>query len=255
MTIKITREQIIEAIYETFKDNPYVYALWLEGADATGSVDEYSDLDIWLDVENGKEDSVFVELERNLNKLSPLDFNYEQEQSHPQIRHKIYHIKNTSDTLLLDVCIQSHSREFVFTKNLPGEEVKIIFDKSEVIKFKEFDEALFNAEQKQRVFHLKHIFLQESRVIKMIKRGQFIDAFNFYKKYILEPLSEIIRIRYAPRKQIFMKYISRDLPQEVAKQLESLYQVNSLEELNVKIRIAKKMFKNVAHELGCHNNS
>ena len=249
MTIKIKRERIIDVINTDLKNNPFVYAFWLEGADAADVVDEYSDMDIWFDVEDGKENTIFSAIEKSLEKLGPLDFIYEQEKPHPQIRHKIYHIKNTPDTLLLDVCIQSHSRKFVFTKDLPGEEVKVIFDKSNVIKFKEFDEKLFKESQIKKNHDLKHIFAQESRVTKMIKRRQFIDAFKFYCKFILEPLSELLRMRYAPRKQLFLKYIAKDLPINIAQQLESLYQIASLEEMAIKIEKAKKMFDSALREL------
>jgi len=245
----IKREQIIEVINKSVEANPCVYAFWLEGADASGLVDEYSDIDMWFDVEDGKENLIFNEIEKSLKEFGPLDFIYEQEQFHQQIRHKIYHIKNTPDTLLLDICIQSHSRDFIFTKDLPGEEVKIIFDKSNVIKFKELDEEIFKISQEKRIHHLKNIFLQESRVLKMIKRGHFIDAFKFYLKFILEPLAEVLRMRYVPKKQIFLKYISKDLPNEVTNQLETLYQIRSLEEMKLKIETAKELFKNALQEL------
>ena len=247
--MKIGREKIIEAINNTLLDNLYVYAFWLEGADAAGSVDEYSDIDIWLDVEDAKEDLIFNKIEKALEDLGPLDFAYEQEKPDQQIRHKIYHLKNTPDTLLIDVCIQSHSREFIFTKDLPGEEVKIIFDKTGVIKFKKLDEEELKQAQIKRVDDLKNIFAQESRVIKMIKREQFIDSFYFYYKFILQPLSEVLRIRYAPKKQIFLKYIAKDLPINIAKQLESLYKVNSLDEMLLKIKIAKELFEKTLREL------
>ena len=34
------REQIIKTLIELFQDDDNVYALWLEGSDATGKVDE-----------------------------------------------------------------------------------------------------------------------------------------------------------------------------------------------------------------------
>ncbi len=247
--MEIGRNLIIELLYEQLKNNPNVYAFWLEGADASGLTDEYSDLDIWFDVEDGKENLIFSEIEKILEKLGPLDFIYEQEQPHDLIHHKVYHVKNTATTLLLDICIQSHSRKFFFTIDLPGEEVKIIFDKDNVIKFKEFDERQWNEFLEKRIYHLKNIFHQDSRVIKMIKRREFIDAFNFYYKFTLQPLTELLRIKYAPKKQIFLKYISQDLPEDLSKQLEDLYKINSLEEMFIKLTLAKKLFNNVLKDL------
>lgn len=241
--MNLNRTNILEILETNLKNNSHVFAFWLEGADASGTIDEYSDLDIWLDVQDGQEDAVFQTIEKILTKLSPLDFNYEQEQPHPLIRHKIFHLKNSSDFLLLDVCIQSHSRNFIFTQGLPGEEVKIIFDKQNVIQFQNFDEAAWQQQLSSRIHHLKNNFAQQSRVIKMIKRKSFIDAFNFYLKYVVQPLSELLRIKYAPRKQIFLKYLSQDLPHDIAEQLKDLYQVSSLEELELKVKKANTLFK------------
>lgn len=242
MIQNVTREQIIVLLDQSLQKEDAVYAFWLEGADASGLVDEYSDIDIWLDVQDGQEEAIFYKVEKILQEnFGKFDFEYEQEQPHPQIRHKIYHIKNSKPWLLLDFCIQSHSREFLFTKNLPGEEVKVIFDKAEVVKFQDLDESIFFQEQKQRIVHLKHIFAQDSRVIKMIERGSFVDAFHFYYKFILLPLSELLRIKYAPKKQLFLKYISKDLPIDVAQELEQLYQITSLQDLSCKVQRAKKL--------------
>ena len=47
----MNREQIIEYLKKFSIEKPYVNAMWLEGADGIGRVDEYSDIDFWFDVE------------------------------------------------------------------------------------------------------------------------------------------------------------------------------------------------------------
>ena len=61
--MEITREHIIERFSDRLINNHFVYALWLEGADATGTVEEYSDIDLWLDVDDGHEEKIFEEVE------------------------------------------------------------------------------------------------------------------------------------------------------------------------------------------------
>ena len=145
--------------------------------------------------------------------------------------------------------MQSNNRKFVFTKDMPGEEVKIIFDKANVIIFKDFDEDEFAIYLKTRIYHLEHIFWQNVKVKKLIVRKEFIDAFHFYYKYILLPLTELLRIKYAPRKQLFLKYISKDLPKDIYITLESLYKISSFEEMLTKIEIANKLFSETINEL------
>jgi predicted nucleotidyltransferase len=67
------RQEILSFLRAKLEPHAHVYALWLKGADARGIVDEFSDLDIWLDVEDGQEESVLKQLEQYLNELAPLD--------------------------------------------------------------------------------------------------------------------------------------------------------------------------------------
>jgi hypothetical protein len=60
--MEINHEQIIQAVRDRAEDHPYVYALWLEGADSTGTVDEYYDIDFWFDVEDAHVEKEISEL-------------------------------------------------------------------------------------------------------------------------------------------------------------------------------------------------
>ncbi len=71
--MKLTREDIINHFYSQMKDNKFVNAIWLEGSDGTKTTDEYSDIDLWLDVEDGREDEI-MELSKNIfSYLGTLD--------------------------------------------------------------------------------------------------------------------------------------------------------------------------------------
>ena len=48
----INRKQIVEKLKERLELLNFIYALWLEGADASGMVDEYSDVDFWVNFED-----------------------------------------------------------------------------------------------------------------------------------------------------------------------------------------------------------
>ena len=63
MKKKIGREEIIRAISNGLIDHPAIFSLWLEGSDANDTVDKFSDLDFWLDVQDGKESEVFLAFE------------------------------------------------------------------------------------------------------------------------------------------------------------------------------------------------
>lgn len=48
-----TRECIITTLADRLQQDSRVLAVWLEGADATQRVDEYSDIDLCCSVESG----------------------------------------------------------------------------------------------------------------------------------------------------------------------------------------------------------
>ena len=62
----INRSEIIESLHK-LRSYPFIYAVWLEGSDAIGANDEFSDIDVWLDVKDGQEDATFEALENILS--------------------------------------------------------------------------------------------------------------------------------------------------------------------------------------------
>ena len=149
------RNQIINKLEDELKNNSFVFAFWLEGADALNTVDEYSDMDVWLDVQDGHEGMAIEQVQSILSKIAPLDFEHEIDHPHPKIRQKFFHLKDTSEFLIIDVCVQSHSREFWYTNKNADEKVKIIFEKGKVIEFRNLDKIEFQNLQKKRIDELK----------------------------------------------------------------------------------------------------
>jgi hypothetical protein len=244
--MEISRERIIEAITNNFINNPVVYALWLEGADSTHAVDEFSDIDLWLDVEDGREDDIFSQIERLLTEIGPLDFIYQAEHPHPKIRHKVFHLQDTSEFLLLDICIQSHSRkaeESEFVVGDPIESPRVIFDKAAVIRFRPLDKAQLQRQLQARIFHLEHIFARRSGAKKYVMRNEFLEALAYYHRYVLEPLVELLRIRYTPLHYGYGPvHISRHLPQDVVLALEALYKITTMDDVLEGIHKAESLF-------------
>ncbi|MBN2076082.1 MAG: hypothetical protein JW762_11080 [Dehalococcoidales bacterium] len=238
----INRARIIKAIENGLKDNPAVFAFWLEGADSTDMVDRYSDIDVWLDVKDGEEQEIFEEVEKVLSGLAQIDYSYESENPHPKIRQKSFHLRGTSEYLMVDVCIQSHSRDYQFIKGI-GEDPLVVFKRGG-IRFRDAEESELHQILVDRVHHIKHIFSQQLRVLSKIERGEFLEAWMYYSKWTLQPLAELLRIRYAPHKyDHYFKHIQRDLPGEIVSQLEELVKIKSLEDIRQGVTRASELFK------------
>lgn len=247
--MNIDREQIITAISDGLKDDPNVFALWLEGADSNENLDEYSDIDIVADVKDGEEENTLQSVGKILRKLDKLDLEYEASQPHPKLRYKIFHLKSTTEFLIIDVCIQSHSRDFEFLEGNKHESPKILFDKAGVVKFRKIDDKKLTKEICESLTVLENIFFQRSKVKKYISRNKYLEAFAYYNKNVLEPLVELLRICHTPLiREYYLVHISDHLPKEMVKEVENLYRINSVDDIGKNLKEAEKLFANVMKE-------
>lgn len=247
----INREQIIAAISDGLKDNPNVFALWLEGADSNENIDEYSDIDLVADVKDGEEENTLKRIGEILRNLDELDLEYEYPKPHPKLRYKIFHLKNTIEHLLVDVSIQSHSRNFVFLEGNKYESPKVLFDKAEVIKFHKIDDEKLRKEICESLTVLENVFFQRSKVKKYILRNKYLEAFAYYNKNVLEPLVELLRICHTPIiRDYHLIHISDHLPKDIVSKVENLYHINTVDDIAKNLAEAEKLFADTMKEAG-----
>lgn len=234
----------------------FVYALWLEGADATGMADEFSDIDFWVDIEDEFEAAAIEAVEGALAGLGEIDYKYVMRHGHPKIRQRVYHLAGTSEYLLIDFCWQFHSRpreEYVFFENDPMESVKIIFDKRGVIKFEPPDVKKYDAENAHRLEEAVYRRTQHVRAEKYVRRGQYLEAHAYYFRYCFEPLVDILRLIHTPmHADYYLVKITRHIPPEDAARLEYFAQIASLEDIAKKIPLVGEWFDELKNKLGVH---
>lgn len=240
-----TRNSIIDLLKNSFINEGYVYAMWLEGSDGLLKADEYSDLDFWLDVEDGYENIVLDKCVEVLQTIDKLDFIQHYDHPHPKIFQKNMHISGTSEYLMLDICVQSHSRGnegCTFVENDIAEFSLILFDKSNVINI--IEKPKIDLEQIKKVYNESvDRFNQHSRIIKYIYRNKYLEAHAYYYKFACTPIVNMFRIIYTPRHiEYGIVHISDHLPKEVVTKIELLYKVSSLEDIKNNLIYAQKLF-------------
>jgi len=245
--IMAQRESIIRALHQNLKQDPDVHALWLEGADAHGLVDDYSDIDIWVDASDGQEDRVMAAIAAALEGLAPIDWSYQRAHTHPQIRQAFFRLKDYWPFLVLDICVQSHSRDVVFTHEHEDEKVKVLFDRGGVIKYQHWDPVAFEDDVARCRRELVATFpLYLGWVKKAIHRGDYLEAFSYYTLNLLKALTEALRLRYQPTKGSYhLKHVSRDLPRDEVTLLEDLHRVASLKDIELNLPRAEQAFQRV----------
>jgi len=240
--VTITRHDIISALDEGLASDPNVIALWLEGADATHSVDEYSDIDVCCSVEAGTIAEILNQVREILESFGSMDLveNFETGEDH---QHTVFHLAETSEYLLIDFNLFV-GRGSTFVEGDELEKPLILFDKSAAIQYLTRKQYLATRSNVQRIQELRNTVAQSSRIDKYVKRGLFLEAYGYYHRWLLEPLVEILRMRYTPlHPEYYIVHISRHLPADVLARLEGLFQVNSVAEIEVKSREALLFFE------------
>lgn len=234
--------KIIDELKIALEENHTVHAMWIAGSVAEGYADELSDVDIWLDIDDDQHQAVFNAIEELLLTKGEIDVNF-SEGITPPFSHKVYHIAGTDPLHFIEVTLHSHSHKFGPFDSL--RKIKVIFDKDDTTKFEDFDEVSYNkmlSERKKLL--IEKIELGELSVEKEIRRKQFSDAMHNYLFWLAEPVVELARIKYSPLKITYnLKHASRDLPLDTAEEVESLYKVASLDDLNSKIAQVKSMLE------------
>lgn len=241
------RNNIIKSLKTALEPLPYAYALWLEGADASGTVDEYSDLDFWLDFEDEFEAQIISDVEAAISSLGTIDFKYIMNHEHPKIRQRIYHLSGTSEYLMIDFCWQLHSRaqngDDFLIKDDKIEAAKIIFDKANVVRYKDYDPADFSKANAKRFNECKYRYSQHNRVIKYVRRGLYAEAYAFYNKYVVEPLVDMLRLIYTPaHADYYLVHISHHIPAQELWRLEYFLRIATLDDIENKTREAQQWF-------------
>jgi predicted nucleotidyltransferase len=224
------------------EQNETVHAMWITGSVAEGYDDELSDIDLWLDIDDGKDKSVFDSIEEFLKSKGEMDINFSEGVT-PPYSHTVYHLAGMNSYHFIEITLHSHSNEIGLFDSL--RKIKVLFDKDGTTNFKPFDKVGYDKMlQERKQFLIEKIEFGEQSVTKEITRRQFLEALHNYQFWLVEPIIELARIKHTPLKITYgLKHGTRDLPDDTVKEIESLYIIKSLDDLNNKIEEVKFMVK------------
>jgi hypothetical protein len=239
------RNQLIAVLRSRLQADPRVLACWLEGADATGNVDAFSDIDFCVAVIDGAIAGVTQEARKALTVLGRLDIDH-QLVADPDRHHVVFHVDGAAPDVLVDFCVYV-DRGSTFVSNDPIERPLVLFDRADVVRFVDPQARLQLLEPAQRLQALRRQVAEHRRVLKHVRRGEFLEAFGYYQRWVLEPLIEAQRMLHTPLHPDYsIVHVSRHLPAPVVERLERLFQVASLEELEAKVTDAVVWFEETA---------
>lgn len=242
------RAQVVDTLRTLLLDLPVVRAAWLGGASAFDRVDEWSDIDLNIIVEDDAVDRAFAAVEEGLEALGGIDLVHEIPSptwhGHAQ---KFYRLKNASPFLLIDFVVQRRSAGNRFLEAEIHGHPRILFDHDRLAGPVPLDSERHERALAARKAQLPVLFdLFQVLVLKELNRGNDIEALSFYHAFTLRPLVEALRIRYAPHHSSFhTRYIHYDLPPGIVDRLRTLFFVRDADDLRNRLAEAGSFFQEI----------
>jgi len=243
------RQSIIKKLSDYFYKKSYISTCWLWGSDANNENDEYSDIDLFFCVDDYKFDEIFIEIKNTLLKIWELDFESDIQIEWKQLI-KFFHINWTPESLIIDIWIIKKSDWIIFENWHPYFKPKVLFDKNNIIKFKDINEKELIIKIEKFIKIQKDLVLQSSRIKTYINRRNYIEATNYYIRFMYLPLISILRLKYTPYLYNWWRiHISRHFPIDTLEILEKLMKFNSISDIENNLNISRKLFLEIEWEI------
>jgi hypothetical protein len=246
------RRQILTALSEALRPLPFIHAMWEGGSAAFDRTDEWSDIDVQLEVDDDRVQEALAAVERILIGLSPiqdrLDMPAAQAGGYSQV---FYRLRDTSEHLLVDLCVIPRSCPSKFLEPEIHGRAVFHFNKADALAVPHLDYPAHMAKIKARLERVRGRYTMfRSMVEKELNRRNHTAAVDLYYRLVLDSLVDALRILHAPEHFDFkVPYLNHDLPAEVFARLEDLFFVVDGEDLRWKFRRAERWLQETLDEI------
>lgn len=246
----ITREVILGALRRTLEPQPHVHAMWEGGSEAFRRTDEWSDIDVQVDVDDEKVPETLIMIEGVLESLSPIRDRLEMPPK-PGYAQVFYRLRDTSPFLLVDLCVMKRSHPDKFLEPEIHGRVVIHFNKEGALEVKHLDVDAHMArirphrERMETRFSMFHTMVE-----KELHRENYPAAIDLYYRLVLDSLVDALRLSHAPAHFDFkVPYLNHDLPEATQARLRGLFFVTDGNDLRRKYEDASRWFKETLAEI------
>lgn len=248
----VTRDAILAALRGALEPLPSVLAFYEGGAIAWGRLDAWSDIDLYVVVEDASVDDTLRVVDEALARLARIERRFPV--PHPPASgtaQVFYRLEGAGPHLLVDLAVLKRSApEKYLEPEVHGKNV-VYFDKARVTEVPPLDRAAFDARMRERLERLRGRFeVFAPFVEKELHRENWLEALDAYRAIVLASLVEVLRMKHAPLHHGFgMHYVHHELPPEVVERLVHLAFVKDPSELAAKNAEASRWFHDVAADL------
>ena len=229
------RDAYIGKQIEALRNNPKFVALWEGGSAATGSTDQYSDIDL-LALCACETDEAFDLME---SVMPPITHRY-IEPAGPILRHRLYFHEGAPKHFFADVGVLSeNSRETLKERMVIERHGKpvVFFDHKGLIKPHPVNKIEWQAKLENRIRELEDAFpIYIVQVLKPLDRHQYTEAFAFFYHGLLRRFVELLGIRFRPYRYDFeLRYLERDFPQKEQQAIHEYMRYVGPDDLRIKV--------------------
>lgn len=252
MSITARRNTIIADIVSHLEPVTSILALYQCGAAAFGRVDEWSDIDFIVLVEDGAIEPTFRLVDTYLESRFSLRASLgELKTSLSGVWEKTYSFEGESPYHIIEVAIIEKAAGVRFVEREIHGDIIIHFDKVGFTAPVPIDTAEFSDHLAQRLDQIEaRLDIYHILPKKELHRGNAIEAFAFYYTYTLQPYLELLRIAHDPFRHSFgARYVYYDLPEGMARSLEPYFLVPDIETLSRNVAEIQNASKRLITEL------
>lgn len=222
---RITRQQIIDQLRSSVQDVHSVRAMWLGGSDATGRTDRWSDIDMYLVVEDTEVESTFSRIRSALEDLSPIRLEYRLPSPTWHGHEQWFIALEDADAFAqLDLVIMAKSNPDRFLEVERHGEAMVLFDKDTLTQPPPLNLEKLGERLRKRFHTLRTQFeLGQPAVTRAVLRRAGAEAMFCYQNLSLRLLVELLRMRHCPERFDYgIRYLDRDLPPQLQQKIERL---------------------------------
>jgi hypothetical protein len=248
---KVTRDAVVKALVEVLKPLNYVHAFYEGGAIAFHRLDEWSDIDLYILVDDDKIEDTFSAVETALKSLSPIKQKFTVSQlPWPGVSQAFYRLERASEYLLIDLAVMKlNAPEKFLQPEIHGQAI-FYFNKSKKAKLPILNKEELAKKLQQKLARLKERFTMFNIFVqKEINRGNYLEALVLYHSITLGSVVDALRIKYSPFHHDFKtRYLQYEIPKKISTRLEQLYFVKDGKDLLDKYHEATEWFNEIIKE-------